>query len=60
MELNSYMFENDKLGICSSADSYEFILEILIVSLREILVFGVMVQVVWAVHWLHVKSKCFK
>lgn len=53
MELNSYMFENDKLVICSSADSYEFILEILIVSLRKILVFGVMVQVVWAVHWLH-------
>lgn len=62
MELNSYVFENDKLVICSSTDSYEFIFEILknIVSLREILAFGVTVQVVWAVHWLLVKSKCFK
>lgn len=48
MELNSYVFENDKLVICSSADGYQFILEILLVSFREIFVFGVMVQVDWA------------
>lgn len=29
MELSSYVFENDKLVICSSTDSYEFIFEIL-------------------------------